>query len=317
MTAPARMPHSCRDARDFIVLEFNPGGTQHCQMKRRDFLKTTCAGVGAYALSPRFISAEPARKFATDLIPLGGKGIKASRLAMGTGTHGGDASSNQTRLGVGPGADLLKASFDQGINFWDSADLYGSHQLLKEALKTVPREKVVILSKTMVSSADEMKKDMDRFRKEIGTDYIDILLLHGMSEANWPELRAGAMDVISDAAQKGIVKMHGTSCHTFDALQTIAATDWVQVALTRINPAGVIMDAPPEKVVPLLRDMKKKGKAIIGMKIFGEGRLKDRMDECLQFVLGLDCVDCFTIGSESKDHVADLIKRIPVASVKG
>jgi hypothetical protein len=86
------------------------------------------------------------------------------------------------------------------------------------------------------------------------------------------------------------------------------------VGLTRINPAGVIMDAPPEKVVPVLRDMKKSGKAIIGMKILGEGRLKDRIDECLKFVLGLDCVDCFTIGSESRDNLHDLVKRIPAAA---
>ena len=87
--------------------------------------------------------------------------------------------------------------------------------------------------------------------------------------------------------------MHGTSCHTFEALTTAANTEWVQVDSARINPAGVIKDAPPEKVIPVLRDMKKKGKSVIGMKIFGEGRLKDRLDECLHFALGLDCVDCF------------------------
>ena len=288
-------------------------------MHRRDFLKTTCAGIGAYALGARFAAAESASpsstaKFASDLITLGKSGIKASRLAMGTGTHGSDGSSNQTRLGFDGVVNLFKNAFDQGINFWDSADQYGSHPYLKEALKTIPRDKVVILTKTHADTADEMKADLDRFRQELGTDYIDILLLHCMTEANWPQIKAGAMDVISDAAQKGIVRMHGTSCHTFDALTTAAATDWVQVDLARINPAGVIMDGPPEKVVPVLRDMKKKGKAVIGMKIFAEGRLRNRMDESLKFVLGLDCVDCFTIGSESKDNLNDLVKRIPAAS---
>jgi 1-deoxyxylulose-5-phosphate synthase len=283
-------------------------------MRRRDFIKTTCAGVGAYALGARFGLGDTAGKQASDLITLGKSGVKASRLAMGTGTHGSAGSSNQTRLGLNGVADLFKSAYDQGVNFWDSADQYGSHPHLKEALKDVPREKVVILTKTHASTADEMKADLDRFRKELGTDYIDILLLHCMTDPNWPQLKAGAMDVISDAAQKGIVKLHGTSCHTFGALTTAANTDWVQVDLARINPAGVIMDGPPEKVVPVLRDMKKKGKAIIGMKIFGEGRLKDRMDECLKFVMGLDCVDCFTIGSESKEQLADLVKRIPAAA---
>jgi aryl-alcohol dehydrogenase-like predicted oxidoreductase len=288
-------------------------------MRRRDFIKkTTCAAVGAYAFGSRFIPAETATtgKLASDIITLGTSGIKASRLAMGTGSHGSNGSSNQTRLGLDGLSALFKTGYDQGLNFWDSADQYGSHPHLKEALKTIPRDKVVILTKTHASTADEMKKDLDRFRQELGTDYIDILLLHCMTAANWPELKAGAMDVISEAQQKGIVKLHGTSCHTFDALKTAAATDWVQVDLARINPAGLIMDAAPDQVIPVLRDMKKKGKTVIGMKIFAEGRLRDRADECLKFVLGLDCVDCFTIGAESKDQLNDLIKRIPAASAK-
>ena len=290
-------------------------------MRRRDFIRTSFAGAGALALGTlgtRLALSETLQpttgKSASDLVTLGKSGIKASRLAMGTGTHGSNGSSNQTRLGLDGVSALFKAAYDHGINFWDSADQYGSHPHLKEALKTIPREKVVILTKTHASTADEMKADLDRFRQELGTDYIDILLLHCMTDPNWPKLKQGAMDVLSEAQQKGIVKLHGTSCHTFEALTTAANTDWVQVDLARINPAGVIMDAAPEKVVPVLRDMKKKGKTVIGMKIFGEGRLKDRMDESLKFVMGLDCVDCFTIGSESRDQVADLVKRIPAAA---
>jgi predicted aldo/keto reductase-like oxidoreductase len=207
-------------------------------------------------------------------------------------------------------ADLFKAGFDNGVIFWDSADQYGSHPHLREALKTVPREKVTILTKTHASTADQMKADLDRFRRELGTDTIDILLLHCMTEANWPEIRRGAMDVISEARERGIVRMHGVSCHTLEALQTAANTDWVQVDLARINPAGASMDAPPEKVIPILRQMKAKGKAVIGMKIFGNGKLVNRMDECLRFALGLDCVDCFTIGCESQPQLTELTKRI-------
>ncbi len=58
-------------------------------------------------------------------------------------------------------------------------------------------------------------------------------------------------------------------------------------------------------------------KGIIGMKILGAGRLRNRVDECLQFALSLDCVDCFTIGSENREEMADLVKRIPAASVRG
>jgi predicted aldo/keto reductase-like oxidoreductase len=138
-----------------------------------------------------------------------------------------------------------------------------------------------------------------------------------MMDGNWPDKKKGAMNVLSEAREKGIVRTHGVSCHTLEALKTAAQTDWVQVDLARINPAGVAMDAKPEVVVPVLREMKAKGKGIIGMKIFGAGRLRNRTDESLQYALGLDCVDCFTIGVEGPQELNGLMTKIPAASVRG
>jgi aryl-alcohol dehydrogenase-like predicted oxidoreductase len=244
--------------------------------------------------------------------------VELSRLAMGTGTNGSGGSSNQTKkLGLSGLADLFKAAHDQGITFWDSADQYGTHPHVKEALKSVPREKVTILSKTHASTEKEMRADLDRFRREIGTDYIDILLLHCMLDADWPERKKGAMAVISEAREKGIVRTQGTSCHTLEALKTAARTPWVQVDLARINPAQVAMDADPQTVIGVLRQMKAAGKGVIGMKILGAGKLRNKVDESLQFALSLDCVDCFTIGSESRAEMLDLAKKIPAASTRG
>ncbi|MEK7404956.1 MAG: aldo/keto reductase [Acidobacteriota bacterium] len=282
-------------------------------MNRRDFLARAAAGGVAWELR-----AAPARKEATDRILLGPMKVPVTRLAMGTGTNGGGGSSNQTRrLGLGGLADLLQAAFDQGVTFWDAADQYGTHAHLKEGLKRVRREKVTILTKTHASTEREMRADLDRFRQELGTDYLDILLLHCMMDADWPERKKGAMAVLAQAREKGLVKTHGTSCHTLEALQAAAAHPWVQVDLARINPAGMSMDAPVEKVLPVLRRMKAAGKGVIGMKIAGAGRLRRRLDESLQFVLAQDSVDCFTIGSESRQELADLLKRIPAASVRG
>jgi aryl-alcohol dehydrogenase-like predicted oxidoreductase len=162
-----------------------------------------------------------------------------------------------------------------------------------------------------------MRADVDRYRRELNTDYIDILLLHAMLDGNWPERKQGAMEVISEARQKGIVRTHGVSCHTLEALRTAARTPWVQVDLARINSARVAMDADPATVISLLREMKTAGKGVIGMKILGNGRLRGKADECLQFALSLDCVDCFTIGSESIEEMMDLTRKIPAASVRG
>jgi predicted aldo/keto reductase-like oxidoreductase len=288
-------------------------------MNRRSFIRTSTAATTAVALNnfPHHLFAGT-KKTAHDRVKLGPVKVEMSRLALGTGTNGGGGSSNQTKqMGVQGLADLFKAAFDQGLNFWDSADQYGSHPHLRTALKSVPREKVVILSKTHASTEAEMRADLDRFRRELNSDYIDILLLHCMLDGKWNEKKRGAMNVISEAQQKGIVKTHGVSCHTLDALKTAANEPWVEVDLARINPAGVQMDASPDVVVPILRDMKSKGKGIIGMKILGAGKLRDKADECLQYALGLDCVDVFTIGAESRAEMMDLTKKIPAASVRG
>jgi aryl-alcohol dehydrogenase-like predicted oxidoreductase len=287
-------------------------------MNRRDFFLRSAGAAIALERFPHHLFASTTAKQASDRIQLGPMKVELSRLAMGTGTNGSGGSSNQTKkLGLSGLADLFKAAHDQGITFWDSADQYGTHPHLKEALKSVPREKVTILSKTHASTEKEMRADLDRFRREIGTDYIDILLLHCMLDGDWPERKKGAMAVISEAREKGIVRTHGTSCHTLEALKTSARTPWVQVDLARINPAKVAMDADPQTVIGVLRQMKAAGKGVIGMKILGAGKLRNKVDESLQFALSLDCVDCFTIGSESRAEMLDLVKKIPAASVRG
>jgi aryl-alcohol dehydrogenase-like predicted oxidoreductase len=287
-------------------------------MNRRNFIKSSAAAAISLHAFPYHLFAGTTKKFATDKIKLGPMGIEVSRLAMGTGTNGSGGSSNQTKkLGVKGLGDLFRAGYDQGVNFFDSADQYGTHPHVKEALTSVPRDKCVIMTKTPASTAAEMKADLDRYRREMNTDYIDIVLLHCMLDANWNEKKKGAMDVLSEAREKGIIRTHGTSCHTLEALKTARDTDWVQVDLARINPAGVAMDADPQTVIGVLKEMKAKGKGVMGMKILGAGKLRNKADESLQFALSLDCVDCFTIGGESRAELEDLLTKIPAASVRG
>jgi aryl-alcohol dehydrogenase-like predicted oxidoreductase len=289
-------------------------------MKRRNFICQGAVAAGAVSLSnfPHHLLTAATSKSASDRILLGPKKVELSRLAMGTGTNGVGGSSNQTKKnGVAGLGDMLKAGYDNGVTFFDSADQYGSHPHVREGLKSVPREKVTVLSKTHANTYQEMKADLERFRRELNTDYIDILLLHCMLDANWNERKRGAMDAITEAQDKGVVRTKGVSCHTIEALRTSAKEPWVEVQLARINPAQIAMDAPPPVVISVLREMKAAGKGVIGMKILGAGRLRDKADECLQFALSLDCVDVFTIGSESRAEMEDLVRKIPAASMRG
>lgn len=286
-------------------------------MDRREFIKSA-AVAGTLALTPLNLQAlKPAKKkYISDRVPLGNTGIDVSRLAIGTGTNGWAGRSDQTRgLGIKGLARLLQEAYNKGVFFWDSADQYGTHPHLKEALKYVPREKVVILTKTHATTELEMKNDLDRFRKEIGTDYIDVMLLHLMMDADWPEQKAGAMNIISQAREEGIIRAHGVSCHSLKALKTAVKTNWVQVDLARINPAGMVMDASVPVVTEVLKDMKSAGKAVIGMKIIGAGKLSSRIDESLKFALSQEYVDCFTIGIQNISQLRDLETRLPRVSV--
>lgn len=289
-------------------------------MKRRYFLKAGVAAAGTllFEAFPYHAFAGTTKKYASDMVLLGNTGIEVSRLAMGTGTSGFGGSSNQSRkLGLKGLSNLLRTGYDKGVFFWESADQYGTHPHFKEALKGVDRDKVVLLTKTHARTANEMKSDLDRYRKEMGTDHIEIVLLHALTDPDWNNNRRGAMDYLERAREDGIIKAHGVSCHSLGALQTAADEPWVQVDLARMNPAGVRMDAEVPVVLKVLQDMKSKGKGIIGMKILGAGHLRNKVDEALQYALAQDYMDCFTIGSENIDEFKDLTKRIPAASVRG
>src|SRR5256886_8891692 len=288
-------------------------------MKRRQFITTAGFGVGAAWLgckmTGRALAIPPlTQKFsASDTVVLGSTGIRTSRLAMGTGTVGTGHHSHQTALGVKGLSDLLLNGHDQGLRFFDAADSYGSHPHVAETLKHVKRDQVTVLSKSWARDPASMRADLDRFRKELGTDYIDICLMHCVTEADWTERYKGVMDVLSEAKQKGIIRAHGCSCHSIEALRVAAKSPWVDVDLVRINPVGAYMDADPDTVLAVLLELRAAGKGIVGMKILGQGELRNRQDEALRFALSLNLLDAFTIGAESQSEQEDLIRRIAAA----
>ena len=290
-------------------------------MKRRDFIIGATAGVGAAWIGSRHlaraVSAIPAlpRKFtAADTITLGQTGITTSRLAMGTGTVGSGHHSHQTALGVKGLSDLLLNGYDNGLRFFDAADAYGSHPHVAEALKHIPRDKVTVLTKTWARDPVEARADLDRFRRELGTDYLDVCLMHCLTEGDWTQRYRGVMDVFSEAKAKGIIRAHGCSCHSIEALRAAAKSPWVEVDLVRINPIGSHMDADPDTVISVIREMKAAGKGVVGMKILGQGDLRDRQDEAIKYALSLGLLDAFTIGAESKHEQEDLMRRISAAA---
>jgi predicted aldo/keto reductase-like oxidoreductase len=196
--------------------------------------------------------------------------------------------------------------------FWDTADTYGTHDCVKLALKKAQRDKVTILTKTDAETADKVKEDIDRFLKELDTDYIDILLLHSRTSATWPDWDKASMEVMSQAKEKKKIRSVGISCHSTGAMKAAAKTAWLDICMVRLNPDGERMDAEPETVLPIIADLRAAGKGVVGIKTLGEGSLVEggRHNEALKFALTKNAVHAFSIGTESVHDFQDNINRI-------
>ncbi len=281
-------------------------------LNRRQFLRSSAGATlglgGLTGASAAGAAKTGAKRTPTDLVPLGKTGLTASRLALGTGMKGWKRQSNQTKLGFVKLVHLLRHAYDSGVRFLDMADLYGSHVYVREALRFIPREKVTLLTKIWWRWGESPKTIVERFRQELATDYIDIVLLHCVTAPDWDKKLTPYMDMLSELKSQKKVRAVGTSVHTLEALKTSATSPWVDVVFARINPKGVKMDGPPERVVPVLEEMHGNGKGVVGIKIYGEGKLVDSRAESLKYVLGLDCVDAMSIGFEAPEHVDDALK---------
>ena len=283
-------------------------------ISRRHFIQTGL--IGAAAIGTGFSSSVNAKTTTIDKVKLGKTGLMVPRLALGTGTHGGGQSSDFTRMGMENWMKIARYAQERGVTFYDAADLYGSHQNVKEVLKSVPREKATVLTKIWTRpekwNPDSPVQTIDRFRKETGSEYFDIMLLHCMTNPQWQEEKKPYIEALSEAKQKGIIKTLGVSCHNWEALKLAVDDPWVDVILARINPAGVIMDAGADEVMAVLKKAHDSGKGIIGMKIFGEGRLTEerQREKSLRYVIESKNVDCMTIGMSSVEQVEDAVNII-------
>ncbi len=289
---------------------------------RRSFLRASAAaGAGLLASSPILTRASQATatSFAgTDLVALGKTGIQVSRLAQGTGYNGFNHSSEQTRAGKESFDRLLRHALDEGVRFIDMADLYGSHEFVRDAIRGVPRDKLVLLSKIWPRKADWVTpsggatQEIERFRKELDTDKIDICLIHCMLNDQWTDEFKKIRDELSELKSKGTVRAVGVSCHDFGALKLAAEHPWVDVIFARVNNMGgkeYSCDASAEEIATVLKQARGNGKAVVGMKIFGAGKLvePEQKDASLKFVFENDLVDAITVGMLNPGQVDDTL----------
>ncbi|MCF6284310.1 MAG: aldo/keto reductase [Candidatus Hydrogenedentes bacterium] len=281
-------------------------------LNRRTFMKTSVGAVAASLMYTGASQAEVKALTATTPRTLGKTGITTSLLGMGTGTRAWKKDSAQIRRGEDVFVGTIAHAYEQGLRYFDLADMYGSHQYMTKAMKkaAMKRDELTLLTKTVSKTAEAVQADVDLFLKELETDYLDIVLLHCMTKGDWDVTFAPCMEVLAKAKEQGKIRAVGVSCHNLDAMKTAAELDWVDVMLSRINPFGVRMDGTPEEVTAVLKTAHANGKGMLGMKILGEGKMADKIDESLAFVLGLGCIDVINVGFLAQSEVDDTVRRI-------
>ena len=292
---------------------------------RRDLLKTA-VGAGAAVASGSLSLPVPAavKRSATDWVTLGNSNVKVTRLAFGTGTFGGRV---QRELGQEEFTKLVRYAYDRGIRFFESAEAYtGMHEMLGIALKGLPRDSYRLMTKVRLRDTTDAFAKLDTYRRQLNTEYFDIVLLHCVRTADWPEQFKPVRDQLSEAKDKKILAAHGASVHGLLPLRQFPSnTNWLDVALMRINNAGVKMDnlksadneeGVVDEVVTHISEVRQKGTGILGMKIIGEGAFKspEQRAASVNFVFKkLGTVDAVTIGYKSPAEIDEAIERINTA----
>jgi len=281
---------------------------------RRAFLQTSVASVAG-----GIIGSAAVKRAATDWVPLGNSGVKVTRLAFGTGTFGGRV---QRELGQEQFTRLVRHAYDNGIRFFETADNYkGMPQMLATALKGIPRDSYRLMTKYRWRTPGDAQPTLDRFRKDLNSDYFDILLLHNVHTSNWPVELERLRDQFSEAKHQKIVLAHGASCHGLKPLRAFPGTKWLDVALLRVNHKGTKMDNEEDigdqpgdvrEVTTHVKTIHKQGTGVLGMKLVGEGQFTNAEDReaALRYVFGTGAVDAVTIGYKSTAEIDEAIARV-------
>jgi predicted aldo/keto reductase-like oxidoreductase len=289
------------------------------QVTRRGFLKSSVAATMLGGIGGVF-PARAAKRAATDWVALGNSGVRVTRLAFGTGTHGGSVQRN---LGQDGFTRLVRYAYDNGVRFFETADTYhGMPQMLATALQGIPRDSYRLMTKYNPAKPDDPKTTIDLYRKELNTEYLDILLIHKVNGPNWPEGTKRLQDAFAEAKSNKVIASHGASVHGLQGLREFPGNRWLDIGMIRMNHNGTRMDTPDavesnalgdvNEVTAHVKKVRAQGMGVISMKLVGEGRFTNPEDRqaALNHAMNVAQVDAVTIGFKSTAEIDEAIERM-------
>ncbi|MFC1803503.1 aldo/keto reductase [Thermoproteota archaeon] len=258
-------------------------------------------------------------------ICLGKSNLLVSRLCFGTepftivkGPIGKKSQGDRSPQEAG---EILKKAFRKGINFWDTSVDYLSHSHVAEGLKKVNRKDVIITDKSHAMTYEEGENAIDLSLNELGTDYLDIMMLHNVPlKTHWVKTkmvietvplqkRMGALKAFSDAKDSGKVKALGLSTHSTQVLKQTLEVPEIDVVLTVLNKNGsLIEDGSLSEHIEMIKNVRDSGKGIYVCKVIDAGKLRIEGESAIKFVLQYQSfIHAFNIGMYS---IEDVIKNI-------
>lgn len=134
-----------------------------------------------------------------DYRPLGKTGLTASVAGLGCGGN--------SRLGLGRGASVeecvavVRTAIDLGVNFLDTAEAYGTEEIVGAAVRSHDRSKLVISTKAIFSTADTadtVTRKVEASLRRLGLDHVDVFHFHAVGPAAYEHHR----DVLAPALVK-------------------------------------------------------------------------------------------------------------------
>ncbi|NLJ67171.1 MAG: 4Fe-4S binding protein [Clostridiales bacterium] len=229
---------------------------------------------------------------------LGKTGIKVSKLCFGSLTLG----PLQKNLSVEEGAAVIRRAAEMGVNFIDTADLYGTYPYIREILKDFPD--MVVSSKSYAYDIKTAEETLNRALAGISRDYIDCFLLH---EQEGPLTLKGhweAIEYLSRCKNKGLVRAIGISTHHVAGVRAAAEIPEIDIIHPIINYRGVgIVDGDLEDMEQAISLAWSKGKGIYAMKALGGGHLIPDLQKAFDYILNFPYLHSVAVGMQMTEEV--------------
>lgn len=196
------------------------------------------------------------------------------------------------------GGDILvDAAKLHGVFFWDTDNAYGSHTQVAAGLKKLPREDVVICSKTYGRTREEAVYDLERTLRELDTPYIDIFLLHEVAAGSMNE-KLPALEYLLEAKAQGLIRAVGLSTHSAFIIAQAAEIPGIEIVCAPLNREGSRIEegklTDMDKALKKAHDM---GKGVYVIKVFGAGDLIYDIRGALEWTMQYhDFIDVYNLG---------------------